>query len=87
LLLHPLFLQDTLRSATFCLLKTQQINKTNQNNKQRAAAVARGQKVLGALYDRVYDAIRARGAPPPDETVLWACLARLKDPRTGDGGD
>lgn len=34
---------------------------------QWAAAVARAQATLGALYGRVHDAIRARGVPPPDE--------------------
>lgn len=39
--------------------------------------------MLGALYERIYDTLRGRGVPPPDESVLWACLARLKDPATG----
>jgi hypothetical protein len=42
--------------------------------------------VLGGLYERIYNTIRARGVPPEDETVLWACLARLKDPATGAKG-
>jgi hypothetical protein len=41
------------------------------------------QRSLGALYERIYDTIRARGVPPEEETVLWACLARLKDAKTG----
>lgn len=41
------------------------------------------QQVLGNLYERVYNSIRARGVPPEDETVLWACLARIRDPKTG----
>lgn len=41
------------------------------------------QRSLGALYERIYDTIRARGVPPEEETVLWACLARLKDGKTG----
>jgi ABC-type dipeptide/oligopeptide/nickel transport system permease component len=50
--------------------------------------VWQAQHVLGSLYERIYNTIRARGVPPEDETVLWACLARLKDPATGgDGGD
>jgi hypothetical protein len=44
----------------------------------------KAQHTLGGLYERIYDMIRARGVPPPDETVLWACLARLKDPTTGE---
>eukprot|EP00878_Enallax_costatus_P000623 GHUV01000725.1.p1 GENE.GHUV01000725.1~~GHUV01000725.1.p1 ORF type:complete len:552 (+),score=175.13 GHUV01000725.1:213-1868(+) len=40
------------------------------------------QHVLGGLYERIYDTIRSRGVPPAEETVLWACLARLKDPAT-----
>jgi hypothetical protein len=27
--------------------------------------------------------LACRGVPPEDETVLWACLARLRDPATG----
>ena len=46
-------------------------------------AVVRSQGTLGALYSRIYDTIRARGVPPEGESVLWACLARLKDPKTG----
>lgn len=42
------------------------------------------QHVLGGLYERIYDTMRSRGVPPADETVLWACLARLKDPTTGN---
>jgi cytochrome P450 len=45
--------------------------------------VWQAQHVLGGLYERIYNTIRARGVPPEDETVLWACLARLKDPATG----
>lgn len=41
------------------------------------------QHVLGGLYERIFNTMRARGVPPEDETVLWACLARLKDPATG----
>jgi hypothetical protein len=48
--------------------------------------VWKSQHVLGSLYERIYDMIRARGVPPAEETVLWACLARLKDPSTGEGG-
>lgn len=44
------------------------------------------QHVLGGLYERIYDTIRSRGVPPAEETVLWACLARLKDPATGKHG-
>jgi hypothetical protein len=46
--------------------------------------VWRSQRVLGSLYEKIYDTIRARGVPPEDESVLWACLARLKDPKTGE---
>jgi hypothetical protein len=46
--------------------------------------VWKAQHVLGSLYERIYDMIRARGVPPPEETVLWASLARLKDPATGE---
>ena len=46
----------------------------------------KSQHVLGSLYERIYDMIRARGVPPAEETVLWACLARLKDPATGGVG-
>jgi hypothetical protein len=45
--------------------------------------VWKSQYVLGSLYERIYDTMRARGVPPAEETVLWACLARLKDPTTG----
>jgi hypothetical protein len=48
-------------------------------------AVTRCQALLGALYERIYDTIRARGVPPEDESVLWACLARIRDPKTGEG--
>lgn len=48
--------------------------------------VWKAQHVLGGLYERIYDIIRSRGVPPAEETVLWACLARLKDPATGEGG-
>lgn len=48
--------------------------------------VWKAQHVLGGLYERIYDIIRSRGVPPAEETVLWACLARLKDPATGQGG-
>eukprot|EP00877_Chromochloris_zofingiensis_P012409 jgi/Chrzof1/7421/Cz02g23030.t1 len=41
------------------------------------------QKVLGGLYERIFNTMRARGVPPAEETVLWACLARLRDPKTG----
>mgnify|MGYP001807154215 CR=1 FL=1 len=47
--------------------------------------VWKSQYVLGSLYERIYDTMRARGVPPAEETVLWACLARLKDPTTGVG--
>jgi hypothetical protein len=46
--------------------------------------VWQAQHVLGGLYERIYNTIRARGVPPEDETVLWACLAQLKDPATGE---
>jgi hypothetical protein len=49
--------------------------------------VWQAQHVLGGLYERIYNTIRARGVPPEDETVLWACLARLKDPATGGTAD
>jgi hypothetical protein len=49
--------------------------------------VWQAQPVLGGLYERIYNTIRARGVPPEEETVLWACLARLKDPATGEGAD
>lgn len=39
--------------------------------------------MLGSLYEHIYDMIRSRGVPPEEETVLWASLARLKDPATG----
>jgi hypothetical protein len=44
------------------------------------------QRVLGGLYERIYDTIRGRGVPPEDETNLWACLARIKDKQTGEKG-
>ena len=50
---------------------------------QWSRSVWHAQRVLGSLYERIYDNLRARGVPPDDETVLWACLARLKDPKTG----
>lgn len=53
---------------------------------QWSYTVWQAQNVLGGLYERIYDTIRARGVPPADETVLWACLARLKDPATGEPG-
>jgi hypothetical protein len=48
-------------------------------------SVSHAQRLLGSLYGRIHDTIRARGVPPEDETVLWACLARIKDPKTGAG--
>jgi hypothetical protein len=45
--------------------------------------VRQSQQVLGSLYERIYDIIRSRGVPPAEETILWACLARIKDPATG----
>jgi hypothetical protein len=50
---------------------------------QLLRAVAAGQQVLGDLYDTILKEIRARGEPAESETRLWACLARLKDPKTG----
>lgn len=41
---------------------------------------------LGRLYDFIYDTLRKRGTPPDSETALWACLLRLKDPKTGEIG-
>jgi hypothetical protein len=53
---------------------------------QWALAVNHAQRALGSLYERIYASIRARGHPPEDESVLWACLARIKDPKTGGCG-
>ena len=50
---------------------------------QLLRAVAAGQQVLGDLYDTILKEIRARGVPAESETRRWACLARLKDPKTG----
>jgi hypothetical protein len=52
--------------------------------RQWSYKVWKSQHILGSLYERIYDMIRARGVPPAEETVLWACLARLKDPNTGE---
>ncbi len=51
---------------------------------QHMYQVWHAQQVLGNLYERVFNSIRARGVPPEDETVLWACLARIRDPKTGE---
>lgn len=55
----------------------------NAVNPRWSYKVWHAQHVLAGLYERIYDTIRSRGVPPEDETVLWACLARLKDPATG----
>jgi len=60
--------------------------QTTPPQPQWAASVSRSQRLLGALYEKIYDTMRARGVPPDGESVLWACLARIKDPKTG-GGD
>jgi hypothetical protein len=39
--------------------------------------------VLGDLYNKVYDNIRAKGTPADDDTTLWACFARLRNAKTG----
>jgi cytochrome P450 len=40
-------------------------------------------QVLGDLYNKVYDNIRAKGTPADDDTTLAACFARLTQPSTG----
>lgn len=36
------------------------------------------------MYGYLYDVIRSRGTPGPSDTSLWACMARIRDPATGE---
>jgi hypothetical protein len=72
-----------LPSCTPCCPLTHPSGTAPRLAPQLLRAVLAGQQVLGDLYDAILKEVRARGQPAESETRLWACLARLKDPKTG----
>ncbi|KAG2497951.1 hypothetical protein HYH03_004213 [Edaphochlamys debaryana] len=48
------------------------------------ARIRAAQRRLAAVYGSLYDTIRARGPQPDSVTDLWACLGRVRHPKTGE---
>ncbi|GFH15355.1 uncharacterized protein HaLaN_11565, partial [Haematococcus lacustris] len=46
-------------------------------------AVAEAQQLLGHVFAQLADVVISRRPAPPSNLNMWACLSRLKDPRTG----
>jgi len=55
---------------------------------QAFSEVQHAQRLLGDTYGYMAEVLRSRPAPEGDQASnLWACLARLRDPHTGERGD